>query len=209
MWKNPSKLNFEDLTCWRGAARPRSEAQQRADASPGKTGTEAAPGASHTSSSCRSEGSEDVLLAPHNTCPQAPHPSSPTGPKPCVTGNSWRMGWTGAVARGQSGGARYPVLWSQCPPQDVHAGSQRERRCSAQDSPCLATLPPGCRAFKKGFWSVGVLGTCADFRKEQKKGEEIWKKKKKKAVRKESSRKWEEGKNSRMISKIGRWNNYY
>ena len=51
------------------------------------------------------------------------------------------------------------MLWSQCPPQDVHAGSQRERRCSAQDSPCLVALPPGCRAFKKGsdqweFWEL-------------------------------------------------------
>ena len=33
--------------------------------------------------------------------------------------------------------------------------------------------------------------------------------KKKKGVRKEGSRKWEEGKESRMIFKIGRWNNYY
>lgn len=38
---------------------------------------------------------------------------------------------------------------SHCPPQDVHVGSQRERRCSAQDSPCLVAPPSGCRAFKR------------------------------------------------------------
>lgn len=58
---------------------------------------------------------------PHAACslqhfPPTPQPSSPTRTRPCVRGNTWRMEWAGGVARGRSGGARYPASLSRWPP---------------------------------------------------------------------------------------------
>ena len=83
-----------------------------------------------------------------------------------------------------------------CPPQGVRAGSQRGRRCSAQDSPCWLAPPSGCKAFEPEHRSVRALGTCADSREGQKKD-----RKGKPGGRKEGGRQWEEGKESRMLFK--------
>lgn len=83
-----------------------------------------------------------------------------------------------------------------CPPQGVRAGSQRERRCSARDSPCWLAPPSGCKAFEPEHRSVRALGTCADSREGQKKD-----RKGKPGGRKEGGRQWGEGKESRMLFK--------